>query len=159
MKKERKLKKKREELSETEKKAIDILEKRLKLKLNIIPMIKCNSLGVMIEDGKVTGLSLYMCDLIKIPEEIEYFKSLKKLNLSWNHIQEVPEFMFSFSSLKIIDLIGNNLKHISPSIYKLKNLEELDLSFNNLRNIPDTITNLKSLRVLNLIHNKLLEIP
>ncbi len=159
LKKERKLKKQREQLNEIEKKAIDIIEKRLKFKLNIIPVMKCNSLGFMIEKGNITGLSLYMCDLMKIPEEINYLKFLKNLNLSWNHIEELPEFIFSLSSLKILDLIGNNLKSISPSIHKLENLEELDLSFNNLRSIPNTVTDLKSLKVLNIIHNKLLEIP
>ena len=159
MKKERKLKKKREVLSKTEKNAIDILEKRLNLKLNIIPVMRCNSLGFLIENGKITGLGLYMRDLMEIPEEIKYLKSLKNLNLSWNHIQELPEFIFSLPSLRILDLIGNKLKHISPNINKLEHLEELDLSFNNLRCIPHTIANLKSLKVLNLIHNKLLEIP
>jgi hypothetical protein len=157
--KERNLKKKRINLSIQEKEAIHILEKKCGRPLEIIPIIKCNSVGFTIENGQITGLSLYMCDIMKIPKEIRYLSSLRKLNLSWNQISLLPDFISALSSLEVLDLIGNNLSYISPKIDKLKNLEILDLSFNNLKYVPSTIANLELLERLNLIHNKLKEIP
>lgn len=149
----------RNQLSDVEKDVLNIIEARIKSKLNILPIIKCNSVGFEIQNNTVIGLSLYMCNLSEIPSEIQYLPCLKMLNLSWNHLEEIPPFLSRLQTLNTLDFIGNNISKISPNIDRLENLEEFDISFNNLKTIPSTLANLRSIKRLNLIHNSIIEIP
>ena len=145
-------------LNERDRDILRILELKLSIKIPIVSELRYNTIGVIIKNGNIVGLSLFKC-LSKFPEEITMLGALEKLNLCWNSFEFISESISSLTSLKFLDLIGNNLGIISNILGDLTSLLELDLSFNKLRIIPKSLGNLTSLEYLNLIHNDIIEIP
>ncbi|XP_065659175.1 leucine-rich repeat serine/threonine-protein kinase 2 isoform X5 [Hydra vulgaris] len=115
-------------------------------------------------------------EIKSIPTDIlSYLKSVEKLNLSSNKLQEVPLELFRLPKLYSLILSSNQLKYLpdvkewSPSLRTLvleKNLlegfpshvEELKLKHlyladNKLKNVPESICNLKCLETLNISRN------
>ena len=145
-------------LNEKERDILKILETKLNIIIPSVSELKYNTVGVIIKNGNIVGLSLFKC-LSKFPEEITMLGALKKLNLCWNNFEFIPESISSLTSIKFLDLIGNNLEVIPNIFGDLTSLLELDLSFNKLKIIPKSLGNLTSLEYLNLIHNNIIEIP
>ena len=135
-----------------------IIERRCKIEIPIVSQINYDTVGVIIQNGKIKGLSLFKC-LKFFPEEITMIRSLEKLNLAWNYLEFLPETIYNLTSLKELDLIGNRLSYIHKNVGQMSILTGLDLSFNNFKTIPKTIGSLTSLKILNLIHNPIIFLP
>ncbi|KAG8378392.1 hypothetical protein BUALT_Bualt08G0132700 [Buddleja alternifolia] len=112
-----------------------------------------------------------------VPQEIQNFSSLEKLNLEFNQftVGSLPHGIFKVSSIRTINLKGCSLSgmlpsdmcnsipklkmlHLSknqlfgqipPNIYKCRNLEDLRLTYNHFDgNIPSEIGSLVNLKIL-----------
>lgn len=90
-----------------------------------------------------------------VPEIINKFQSLEKLDLSFNKITKIPEYK-NLTKLKWLNLSYNKLKKFPDGIF---NLEYLDISYNPEILIPKSIDQLSKLKYLNLSGNKLIELP
>jgi len=112
-----------------------------------------------IENRKVIKINLSNHKLIKIPQAILNFKSLKVLNLRVNHIREVPRKIRNLNSLKELWLDFNKIKFLPESISEIATLEQLWLDKNKITYLPKNFGNLKNLRILRLIGNQLQILP
>ncbi|MBN1802422.1 MAG: hypothetical protein JW891_13005 [Candidatus Lokiarchaeota archaeon] len=135
------------------------LESKLNLELPIVRKINFNTVGVVIEKKRITGLGLYKIGLNEIPEYLSELDHLAVLNLAWNNISEIPEYFGSLKMLRSIDLIGNKIEQLPLSIVNLIALEDIDLSFNLLGEIPPFVCKIPSLKLLKLFKNKISFIP
>ncbi|CAF0707250.1 unnamed protein product [Brachionus calyciflorus] len=93
--------------------------------------------------------------LKKIPQDIPH--DVKELYLDSNEIVELPDFLEKFTQLEKLDLSSNRLKEIPSRIFeKLTTLDTLILSFNNIECIQiDSFAGLSKLRLLSLYANQL----
>lgn len=84
-------------------------------------------------------------------------RSLKRLNMSHNRIQEVPlDFGILNSSLECLDFSFNLLTQMSVSLCRgLGYLRHLNLSSNRIKELSDKIRELSELEYLNLSYNRL----
>jgi Leucine-rich repeat (LRR) protein len=149
----------RNQLSKKESDILKILEISFERELPLLPSISYNSVGFSIEDGTISGLSLFKMGLYEFPEALTHLKNLRTLNLAWNYLEYLPESLSSLKNLRELDLIGNHILKIPDIISELKRLEVLDLSFNNIQSIPNEIGTMKSLRLFKLIRNNITQIP
>ncbi|MHA2248192.1 MAG: hypothetical protein ACXADY_24800, partial [Candidatus Hodarchaeales archaeon] len=101
-------------IQESDLQVIEELQEFLGRELPIVTEITKETIGYLVKDRRVIGLSLYNCKLEKLP------MSLKKLK-----------------SLQIINLSQNNLEHLPPVLQNLKELRKIDLSHNPLTFTPD----------------------
>ncbi|MFO8017872.1 MAG: leucine-rich repeat domain-containing protein [Promethearchaeia archaeon] len=141
-----------------EREALKIIERRYKV---FIPLVKSLDfqVGFIMDEGKVSGLSLFRCHISEIPNILPKFSSLKKLNLAWNDLTKLDKSICSLYNLRILNVSGNKIKEISKDIANLQHLREFNLSYNNLTALPFTIGALYRLRHLNLIQNEISETP
>ena len=129
---------------------------------------------------KIEGKKIYNTDLEGIEKldlntlDIEYFPSLKILDLSRNHIKDLSgidkldnleelnlygnkiddiKLLSAMSKLKTLDLANNNISDID-SLSNLYNLETVDLSFNKISNI-EPLLNLRNLNTLDISKNNI----
>ncbi|BDA44031.1 probable leucine-rich repeat-containing protein 7 [Coccomyxa sp. Obi] len=84
----------------------------------------------------LTSLQLTDCNFDAIPFQICHLHSLKRLNLSQNHLRKLPKLLAAY----------------------LRDLAVLDLSRNCFRCIPPVLASLHNLRYLNLAENADLEV-
>ena len=88
---------------------------------------------------KLEDLTLFSNHLRKLPKSISQLKkTLKKLWLSLNQINEIPDEIGKLSNLQVLDLSNNQIVEIPVTINQLLKLQELDLR-NNLVPIPPDI--------------------
>ncbi len=157
--------------------------------LPLVETIEYNKRGVIVEKGKVTGLSLFQMypekssalstligelqslkilnlrtnSLKSLPETLGGLKSLHTLWLAENMLCEFPALLPWFKSLRKLDLGRNAIKILpeSPEIFTdgFQLLESLDLSYNGLVSLPESFGNLKSLQELYLTQNGLTALP
>lgn len=83
---------------------------------------------------------------------------IRTLNLGYNHLENLPAFVFynnSYKSLHRIELSHNKINNVSEFAFQeLKQLKFIDLSYNNLRTIVDkTFTTNNRLERLDLSGN------
>ncbi|MBD3216180.1 MAG: hypothetical protein GF311_26440 [Candidatus Lokiarchaeota archaeon] len=149
----------RNQLSKKERDILKILEIRLGRTLPLLPSISYNSVGFSIDNGTISGLSLFKMGLYEFPEVFTHLKNLHTLNLAWNFLEYLPESISSLKNLRELDLIGNHILEIPDTISELKQLEVLDLSFNKIQSVPNGVGSMESLRLLKLIRNKITQIP
>ncbi|KAL6507469.1 hypothetical protein OROGR_023664 [Orobanche gracilis] len=106
----------------------------------------------------------YKCTLLEVQisgtlsPRIGDLKSLRVLNLSWNHLDgSIPNTLGRIKNMRRLSLAGNNLSGSIPtSLGQLNSLEVLELSSNSLSGeIPENIASLRNLSVLLLNNNKL----
>ncbi|XP_013405557.1 uncharacterized protein LOC106170294 [Lingula anatina] len=91
--------------------------------------------------------------------KIDHLKSLKKLELSKNHLNQLPLSIFTLERLIELDLSHNNITTIPPEVQRLKNLKKLNMSHNSLEEIQTPVCELETLEELNLSHNKIATVP
>lgn len=111
------------------------------------------------EDDKLVELYLSKMNLSYLPDTIQNFPELRKLNLSNNILTYVPESIGELQNLITLNLSNNQLNKLPMQIGSLNNLKQLNLSQNRLSTLPETIGNLKSLQELDLIQNQIQELP
>ena len=146
-------------ISEKELEALENLKRHIGETISEISHLERYSLGYYVEEGQITGLSLFSCGLSTIPKEIELFSSLKKIFIRGNNLNTITEELFSLPNLEILDLSENQLTDLSKSINFLSSLKELHLESNQLNSLPETIGSLISLETLDLSENKLTRVP
>ena len=142
-----------------EKNIIHSLEKQINKPIPLKEKFDVNSTCYVKEDEKITGLSLYKCELNYFPSEILRLKSLKHLALRRNIITTLMKEIGLLSKLEYLNLRINKLKKLPASIGLLSNLQHLNLSVNTLMELPKSIGKLMMLKELNLSNNKLKTIP
>lgn len=101
-------------------------------------------------------------NLSRVPDVIYTFKTLKRLNLSDNRINELSsEIGDSWPNLEVLNLSRNHLKALPQSLSKLEKLRKLYVNDNelNFEGIPNSIGKLYNLEVFMLSNNKLELIP
>jgi Leucine-rich repeat (LRR) protein len=72
-------------------------------------------------------------------KQIERFKNLEYLDLSFCNIDEFPDEITNCVNLKYLNLSSNSIVHLSENISKLKRLENLIIGYNNLETLPSSI--------------------
>lgn len=94
-----------------------------------------------------------------VPDDIPI--DVKEIYLDSNEIQELPDFLNKFVDLEKLDLSSNRIKEIPAKVFsKLSLLDTLVLSFNNIECIHiDSFFGLTKLRLLSLYANQLSVIP
>ncbi|XP_022883104.1 probable leucine-rich repeat receptor-like protein kinase At1g35710 [Olea europaea var. sylvestris] len=84
-------------------------------------------------------------------ENISEIISLRRIDLSQNHLVGSLPDITRFSSLKKLYLSNNHLDGLHPqSLHQPSSLESLDLSGNQLKRLPEAIEHLLNLKYLNL---------
>ena len=86
---------------------------------------------------RVEELEIFGKNII-LPQNSIHAKNIKKLKLQGN-IKELPKSIEHCTSLKRLDLSFNSLEEIPDEICLLKNLEYLNLSHNKLKKLPKCI--------------------
>ncbi|CAL4062789.1 unnamed protein product [Meganyctiphanes norvegica] len=100
-------------------------------------------------------------NLDKVPECIFTLKSLKRINLSDNTIEEVGPNIEGWPNLEVLNLCRNKLSVLPSQLCKLDKLKRLMVNENQLdfEGIPSGIGKLASLVVFSAAHNRLEMIP
>ncbi|KAI4292471.1 hypothetical protein PAPHI01_1745 [Pancytospora philotis] len=107
--------------------------------------------------GNLVGLtSLDLCTnkLSEIPSAVAHLKTLERLQLASNSIEELYSVPIN-SSIRFLNLSSNSLKALPDALANFKSLAMLDASNNGIKKIDAGIFELKGLKVLILSHNKL----
>ena len=88
-------------------------------------------------------------------ERIGNVKSLKRLDLSFNYLNQFPRRLCDLDQLEILNLTGNSLNEneFPLETEQLHRLIELTLDNNNLKSIPKCISKLKNLQRLSIRKN------
>jgi len=118
-----------------------------------------NPRGVVIEEAKITWLSLNDSELTKLPEILIELKDLKGLIFKRNSLKTLPQWIGNSTQLKHLDVSNNQLEDLPDSIGDLKNLKKLDFSHNKLKRLPESIGNLRKLEVLFANNNEIINLP
>lgn len=110
--------------------------------------------------AKLAVLNLGNNALEKVPEQLQYLISLRKLHLFGNMIATVsPDIFAGLENLNFLNLNNNMLQSIPPEIYRLQSLGYLSLNNNQLKSVPKQIGLLRSLSELHLASNQLKTLP
>ncbi len=112
-----------------------------------------------IRAGRVTGLSLELGRLMRLPEKIGNFTALEHLNLMRNNLFILPQIVQKLQSLKSLDLDTNRFIEVPEEVFELPNLEYLNLNHNYISQLPSKIQNLTKLKGLQIRGNRLKELP
>ncbi|MFX0146984.1 MAG: GTP-binding protein [Candidatus Hodarchaeota archaeon] len=118
-----------------------------------------DSFGITIENGYITGIGLFNCNLKALPNLFENFKSLKRLTLRCNPLSKLPDVVTNLRTIEYLDLALTDLSSIPEKIGNLNNLIQLNLENNKLVSLPDSLGSLHSLETLNLANNPLTSLP
>jgi len=139
---------------------IQILEIIIGKKLKKLKKISYNSVGYcQNEQGQITKLYLYQCNLRDLPPQISKLQNLTELNLNHNQLSTLPLEIVKLQNLTRLDLNDNQLSTLPPEIGKLQNLTELNLNYNQLSTLPPEIGKLQNLTELDLSSNQLSTLP
>ncbi|QGU94993.1 hypothetical protein GOM49_07730 [Clostridium bovifaecis] len=85
-------------------------------------------------------------------DNLENLEKLEEINLFNNNIEDISA-LSNLSKLKKVDLAKNRIKDVTP-LGSLTNLQELDLYSNNIENI-EVLSQLKKLTFLDVSRNKI----
>lgn len=110
--------------------------------------------------ASMTTLKLDTKGLKAIPPEIERFKNLIELEISycWS-LSSLPSEIGNLTNLQKLLLIYTGLTSLPSEIGNLINLQELQVIRNKLSSLPPEIGNLTNLQILNAYRNKLASLP
>lgn len=148
------------QIQKSEAKILQEIEKELEIQFIKVDNFNFNtSIGFMVENDRIKGLSLYKCDITKLPESLFKLIFLEVLNLSFNQLTTLPDSIIRLTSLQKLDLSYNMFKSIPKSLFFLTSLEELSLNVNQIESISKKIMNLISLQKLDLRFNVLFSLP
>ena len=132
----------------------DILSKAEKLKvlrLNFCRNLNVKTLVAIIQKLQLEELELNNCNFTYIPYEIANMRSLKKISLQHNFIQEIPWNLYYNSNLVSLNVAYNDIYQLDEDAKLFQNLNELNISYNPLLknttwcNIVGVLTNLQLL--------------
>lgn len=112
-----------------------------------------------IQLGSAINAEFYGCDIKEIPVDLCKIKTLEKLYLQNNKIENLPEEIGGLVNLKDFKLGGNKLKTLPRGVGNLKSLEILTIWMNELIKIPPEIGQLKNLKGLSFWGNPLASLP
>ena len=130
-----------------------------KLREQIPQIEKFEDLGIDIKKGKVISLKLRGLNLKKVPEFVQKFRSLKRIDLSYNSLELLPGWIVDLKELKDLQINDNFLKELPINIGKMESLEKIQARNNKLKNLPESIGQLQSLKTLELYENKIESLP
>ena len=125
----------------------------------IVDEITSQKLGVKFKGENIIGLSLFLTNVMELPETIGDLVNLKELNLSYTRIKDLPDSFKRLVKLEFLNLGGNKLINLPKTIKDLPYLKELILFENKLKTLPNFIENLKDLQKLDLRSNELTDVP
>ncbi|XP_062559145.1 uncharacterized protein LOC134223934 [Armigeres subalbatus] len=135
---------------------------KIYLKHELLELIASNSktFEIIIGEGINTDLERMVItgnELLGIPKNIEFLKSLMILTLSNNKIESVDfEQVSKLENVSHIDLANNRIYYVIPyELFELSHLEFLDLSNNFLTEIEFTGWIVPRLRTLSIPNNSL----
>ena len=121
------------QIRKSEAKILQEIEKELKIQFIKVDNIEFNtSIGFMVENDRIKGLSLYNCEIPTIPESLFKLIFLEELNLSFNQLTTLPDSIIRLTSLQKLDMSYNRFTSIPKSICYLTSLEELSLNVNHI---------------------------
>jgi len=109
----------------------------------------------------IVFLNLKHNDLICLPKNISLIKTLKEINLSYNHLID-PESYESLGDLPLLYslwLDHNTLKQLPKTIGALEQIRFLYLGHNSLKSLPQEMAMMKNLWVLHAEYNKFESLP
>ena len=112
-----------------------------------------------VKDNRVTGIGLYRCRILTLPDFIRDLTALQTLNLASNEISTFPEPITRLKSLRKLDIRNNKLSELPQSIINLTSLQELKLENNKFTIFPEELVRLKWLKILDFSHNQIKSIP
>lgn len=115
--------------------------------------------GYSTTEGLVNGLILNELDLTDIPSDVFELKSLKKLILYGNKINEISYQISALNNLEVLFISQNHFHKFPLSIISLRNLKYLNIGANYITELPRDICKLSSLVKLNLTNNLLSTLP
>ncbi|KJE88716.1 AGC protein kinase [Capsaspora owczarzaki ATCC 30864] len=98
-------------------------------------------------------------NLISPLQDYSAFKTMTRIQLIDNNLQEFPTGLFSVPSLSEIDLSRNQIRAIPPGISKLSNLRILAVHNNQLSTLPNELSTLNKLTTLVLAFNDFATLP
>jgi adenylate cyclase len=123
-----------------------------------------------------------MC-IRKVPQSVQNFTTLKRLDLSSNRISSVddialnrlpdlqqlrmqnnrmeklPWYFIRLHMLRFLNISNNKFQDLPEEICKMRGLEELDISFNMISQLPENLQSLRRLKVLIVVGNRITRIP
>lgn len=105
--------------------------KQLKsVKLNYCTRLEIASLEKMLEGLPIEELELENCNLVYLPMELAGIRTLKRISIKNNLIQELPWNLFTNTNLEYLNVDGNDLEALDKDIEKLYQLTYLNISNN-----------------------------
>ena len=129
---------------------------------NVVALNFANTSGYT-EDSSIPN---YQDDfrIIKIPDSITQFKSLRYLDLTGHNLPYIPDTLSYLTNLEFLNISGmNNRSNIDTNsmvkLTSLHNLQELIICDLGLADFPEALTTFKKLKTLYLVYNKLTELP
>ena len=135
------------------------LEELIGKPIPIVDEISSQKVGVKFEGENITGLSLFLNNVNKLPETVGELINLKHLNLSYARIDNLPDSLNKLVKLESLSIGGNHLTNLPKVIEHLTSLKELILFENRLSSLPKFIEGLNNLRRLDIRDNELTTIP
>nr|XP_055217420.1 leucine-rich repeat protein 1 isoform X2 [Gorilla gorilla gorilla] len=102
------------------------------------------------------------CGLVRVDMRMLCLKSLRKLDLSHNHIKKLPATIGDLIHLQELNLNDNHLESFSVALCHStlqKSLRSLDLSKNKIKALPVQFCQLQELKNLKLDDNELIQFP
>lgn len=119
----------------------------------------CARQGVLCDGAVVREVDLSGQNLTRVPEWVWEQKSLERLYLQDNALEELPAALGDLVGLTRMDLSKNRIASVPAEIGRLANLTELDLSSNRLEALPAEFGSLRRLEWLFLFQNQLAALP
>ncbi|NXK90053.1 LLR1 protein, partial [Formicarius rufipectus] len=102
------------------------------------------------------------CQLARVDTRLLSLRTLRRLDLSHNHIKQLPAALGELPCLQELDLHDNHLEAFSGALCRSglqRCLQLLDLSRNRLRALPLELCQLRALVTVRLDDNELLRLP
>lgn len=107
----------------------------------------------------VYGISFSKLKMTAIPEGLEKFHSLKKLDLSKNKFTNLPDFIGDLSQLEILDISKNEFANFPIEICKLWKIKQLIANRNPFDQIPECIGYCTNLEFIDLWETPIATFP
>jgi len=95
----------------------------------------------------IKEVNFHNCRFQKLPPDFVDFKSVNRIDLSYNFLTDLPNFMTEFQDLEYLNLSMNSFVVLPEIIGELKSLKTLDLRKNRIRqdfHQPEISDNLNS---------------
>lgn len=100
----------------------------------------------------------YNQEMRVLPKGVGKLKSLHKLKVDHDDLDELPDEICDLEHLHEIQAHHNNLRQLPKALERLGQLEILDVHNNELRTLPKNITRLSALKYLN-VHGNHIDNP